>query len=85
MTELTEMEIDELVTAEADDTEAWESAISVKGLAQQLDLPLPLAQRAALLANLHQTNMTEWLLAIIQERVQFEEKAYRMLKETIVS
>ena len=68
---LLQAKIDQIVIAQADDDSAWEEPIHVHGAEPtSLALPADLAARAAFLARLHrQSNVKEWLLHIIQERL----------------
>lgn len=83
---LTESEIDDLVTAHADDDAAWEEPVQVQQSGMtSVELPAPLAARAAFLARLHREEHVEaWLTRIIQERVAFEEAAWAGLKRDLV-
>ncbi len=77
-TALTDEEIDEIVTAEADDDSAWAEPIPVHP--QQpasISLSGDLAARAAFLARIHrEKSLKNWLLRVIQERVELEEGAF---------
>lgn len=76
--ELSEQEIDEIVTAQAGDDSAWEKALRVRrAKPASLSIPASLAARAAFLARLHRkASVEEWLTHIIQERVELEEAAF---------
>ena len=60
---ITEEEIDEIVTAEADDDSAWEKPIRVRrSKAAKVPLPSDLAARAAFFARLHhESGLEEWI------------------------
>jgi hypothetical protein len=80
--ELSQEEIDQIVVAQADDDSAWEAPISVQHtMSTSLSLPAELASRAAFMAHLHRKiNVEEWLIAIIQERLDIEETVYGEVK-----
>ena len=82
---LTEDEIDELVTAEADDDSAWEKPIKVRRpRGTKVPLPSELAARAAFFARLHhETGLEEWVQRIVHERVDLEEAAFAQLKKEL--
>ena len=82
---LTQAEIDEVVIAEANDLEQWEEPIFVQPeVPATLTIPVELAVRARFFAKLHKkSSMEEWLQAIVQERITFEESAYATLKQSI--
>jgi hypothetical protein len=67
---LTEDEIDETVTAEADHDSAWEKPIKVRRpKGTKVPLPSELAARAAFFARLHhETGLEEWVQRIVHER-----------------
>jgi len=75
---LSEQEIDQIVTAQANDDSAWEKPIRVRRTkAASLSIPANLAARATFLAQLHRTkNVDDWLTQIIQERIELEEAAF---------
>ena len=78
----TQEEIDEFVAAQADDDSAWEKPVRVRRLEQaSLSLSAELAARASFFARLHRgMSMEDWLVSIIQERIDFEEAAFAELK-----
>ncbi|HKS29619.1 MAG TPA: hypothetical protein VJS44_17455 [Pyrinomonadaceae bacterium] len=78
----TEEEVDEIVSAQADDDAAWGEPVRVRRLERaSLSLSAELAARAAFFARLHRgMSMEDWLLRIIQERIDFEEAAFAELK-----
>jgi hypothetical protein len=79
-------EIDQLVVAQADDDAAWETPIHVQPIAlSSLPLPTELASRAAFMARLHrETTVEDWLVHIIQERLDFEESIYGDVKRELI-
>lgn len=84
---LPEDEIDEIVTAEADDDSAWSKPIKVRR-AKDANVPLPseLAARAAFFARLHhETGLEEWVQRIVHERVDLEEAAFAQLKKELAT
>lgn len=84
---LSEVEIDELVEAQADDDSAWEEAVQVrKSKPAALSLPSELAARAAFFARLHgAARVEEWLTHVIQERIRFEEAAFAEVKRDLMA
>ena len=82
---LSEPEIDQMVTAQADDDAAWEKPIRVRRTKPaSLAIPANLAARAAFLAQLHRTkNVDDWLTHIIQERIELEEAAFIGVKQDL--
>lgn len=81
----TQEEIDQIVVAQADDNSAWEEPVLVKPTGfTSLSLPAELAARAAFVARLHRTDhVEEWLMHIIQERLDVEEKIYGEVKREL--
>ena len=79
---LTQDEIDQLVVAEADNESAWDAPIFVQPTPPNaVALPAELAARAAFMARLHRSDsVEEWLLHIIQERLDMEEAMYGEIK-----
>ena len=74
---LTEAEIDDLVTAEADEDAAWKESIQAHKAVSSLPIPPNLAKCAAFLARLHREKSLEaWLTHIIEERIELEEGAF---------
>lgn len=77
---LSEEEIDEIVEQQADDDSAWEKPIFVhwtklplEPLPFPVSLPSELAERAAFFAELRgEASVEDWLIHIIQERIDFE-------------
>ncbi len=86
-TKLTEQEIDDIVIADADELNQWESPVFMQpDVPTTISIPFSLAVRAQFFAGLHKKHsMEEWLQTIIQERVDFEETAYATLKQTVLS
>ena len=84
---LSESEIDQMVTAQADDDAAWEKPIRVRRTKPaSLAIPANLAARAAFLAQLHRTkNVDDWLTHIIQERIELEEAAFIGVKQDLAA
>jgi hypothetical protein len=84
---LSELEIDQMVTAQADDDAAWEKPIRVRRTKPaSLAIPANLAARAAFLAQLHRTkNVDDWLTHIIQERIELEEAAFIGVKHDLAA
>lgn len=83
---MTEEEIDNTVTAQAEDETAWEKPLSVKRAnATSVSLPTALAERAAFFARVHrEKNLETWLKRIIQERLDIEEAAFSGFKKDIL-
>jgi hypothetical protein len=84
---LSEQEIDQIVTAQDHDDEAWGKPIRVqRATLTSLSLPADLAARAAFLAQLHRTkSVEEWLTQVIQERVDLEEAAFVGVKRELAA
>ena len=84
---LSEPEIDQIVAAQADDDSAWEKPIRVRRRkSASLTIPANLAARAAFLARLHRTkNVDDWLMHIIQERIELEEAAFIGVKQDLAA
>ena len=84
---LSEQEIDQVVTAQANDDSAWEKPIRVRRTkAASLSIPANLAARATFLAQLHRTkNVDDWLTQIIQERIELEEAAFIGVKQDLAA
>jgi len=84
---VTEEEIDDAVTAQADTDADWEQPVRVKR-ADPTTLPLPpdLIARAAFFARLHRAaNVEDWVKRIIEERIDMEEAAFGELKRDLVT
>jgi hypothetical protein len=81
----TEHEIDEVVTAQADDDSNWEKPVRVrKSKTAAVPLPSELAARAAFFARLHrEANVEAWLKRIIEERIEIEEAAFAESKRDL--
>jgi len=84
---LSESEIDQIVTAQAEDDSAWDAPVRVQRTAPaSLALPVELAARAAFLAQLHRTpSVEDWLRRVIQERVELEEAAFVGFKRSLAA
>jgi len=84
---LTEQGIDQIVVAQANDDSAWEKPVRVRRTKPaSLSIPADLAARAAFLARLHRrTSVEEWLMHVIQERVELEEAAYIGVKHDLAA
>ncbi len=81
---LTDEEIDEIVTAEADDDSAWAEPVPVHPeQPAAIALSGDLAARAAFLARIHrEKSLKNWLLRVIRERIELEEGAFVEAKRT---
>lgn len=66
-----------VVVAQADDDSVWEKPIRAqRKKTASVSIPFELAARAKFLARLHrQVNAEQWLVQIIQERIELEEAA----------
>ncbi len=75
-------EIDEIVTAEADDDSAWEEPVPVHpDQPASIALSGDLTARAAFLARIHrEKSLKNWLLRVIRERIELEEGAFMEAK-----
>lgn len=84
---LLESEIDQIVVAQANDDDAWESPIHVeRSKPTSLSLPGDLAVRAAFLAQLHRTqSVEEWLTRVIQDRIELEEAVFVGIKQGLAA
>jgi len=85
--ELTEEQIDEHVIAAADDDTQWDEPIAVQR-SDMVDLALPasLADRARFLARIHRADdVDEWILRIIEERIELEEAAFATVKKELAT
>ncbi len=81
---MSEDEIDQLVTEQADDDRAWEKPETVTRNGTAIELSSDLAARAAFLARLHRRpSMKDWLSDIIRERIELEEAAYSAAKKEL--
>jgi hypothetical protein len=71
---VSENEIDEIVVEQAENDLAWETPIQVrKKKSAFFSIPPHLASRVAFLARLHrETDVEEWFIRIIQERIRLE-------------
>ena len=84
---LTRDQVDQFVTAQADEDSAWQKAIVVRRpKSTSLSIPAELAARAAFLARLHrEIRVDKWLERIVRERVEIEESAFSAAKKTLAS
>jgi hypothetical protein len=84
---LSQDEIDNLVTAEANQDSAWEKVVSVRRpKSTSLSISADLAARAAFLAKLHrERRVDEWVERVLRERVEIEESAFTAAKKTLAS
>ena len=81
-------EIDDLVTAQAQDDAAWEAPVEVRRTKEpgSFSIPPDLAERAAFLARVHHAGgLEEWLTKAIKERIELEEGAYTAVKRELKS
>ena len=85
--QLTEVEIDRVVTAQVDEDAAWQKAMVIKRpKSTSLSIPAELAARAAFLARLHRESpVDKWVERIVRERVEIEESAFTAAKKTLAS
>ena len=83
----TQEQVDQLVTAEADDDSAWQKTIVVRRpKSTSLSIPAELAARAAFLARFHrESRVDKWVERIVRERVEIEESAFTAAKKTLAS
>ena len=84
---MTDVEIDRVVIAQADQDAAWQKAIVVRRpKSTSLSIPAELAARAAFLARLHhESPVDKWVERIVRERVEIEESAFTAAKKTLTS
>jgi hypothetical protein len=84
---LSEVEIDNIVVAQADDDSAWEKPMRVRRKkSASVVIPAGLAARAAFLAQLHrQKSIEDWVTHIIQERVELEEATFVGAKRELMA
>jgi len=84
---LSERQIDKVVVAQADDDAAWGKPIRVRrAKAASLSLSGELAGRAAFFARVHrEASPEDWLLRIIQERMDLEETVFAELKRDLAT
>ncbi|MBI4674213.1 MAG: hypothetical protein HY741_21425 [Chloroflexi bacterium] len=83
---MTELEIDAVVVAQADDDSNWSKPVRVRrNHTAAVSISLELATRAAFLARLHhQASIQDWLRQIIQERIELEEAAFLGAKRELL-
>ena len=84
---LTDEEIDEIVTAQADNGSAWERPVKVRqSKGPNVPLPSALAARAAFFTRLHHEGSVEkWVQRIVNERIELEEAAFAELKRELAA
>lgn len=84
---LSEEDIDERVTAQADDESAWEKPVRARRSKRtSVELPSELAARAAFFARLHRgMKVEDWVARVIQERIEMEEAAFAELKRDLAT
>ena len=84
---LSEKEIDEIVAAQADDDSAWEEPIHVHvAKVSSVSFPPKLAARVAFFARLHrEASVEDWLMRVIQERIDLEDAAFAELKRDLTA
>jgi len=84
---LSELKIDQIVTAQSHDDAAWGKPIRVqRAKPASLWLPADLAARAAFLTQLRRTkSVEEWLTQVIQQRVDLEEAAFVGVKRELAA
>ena len=84
---MTDVEIDQIVIAQADEDAAWQKATVVRRpKSASLSIPAELAARAAFLARLHhESPVDKWVERIVRERVEIEESAFTAAKKTLAS
>ena len=84
---MTDVEIDQVAIAQADEDAAWQKAIVVRRpKSTSLSIPAELAARAAFLARLHhESPVDKWVERIVRERVEIEESAFTAAKKTLGS
>jgi len=82
---ISQQEIDKLVTAQAGDDLAWDKPVKVtRKSPASVSIPAELAARASFLARVHHTtSLDEWLRRVIQERVELEEAAFASAKQSL--
>ena len=85
--QMTEAEVDQVVTAEANEDAAWQKASVVKRpKSTSFSIPAGLAARAAFLARLHrESRVDKWVERIVRERVEIEESAFTAAKKNLAS
>jgi hypothetical protein len=79
--------IDQLLVAQSEDDQAWETPIRVKrSKPASLSIPGELAARAAFLARLHkEAGIDKWVERVVRERVELEELAFTEAKKKLAS
>lgn len=87
VTRKSEREIDELVTAQAEDDSAWEKPLQVhRSKSESVSIPAEVASRAAFFARLHrESSVEDWIKKIVAERVDIEEAAFAEAKRDLAT
>ena len=87
MKKISEEKIDEIVIAQADDDNAWEAPIHVnRKETLSISVKSEIASRAAFFARLHRkANIEDWLIHIINERLDMEEAAFAEMKRDLTA
>jgi hypothetical protein len=82
---ISEQEIDQRVIDQADDESGWEAPVNVrKSKSTSVKLPSDLTSRAAFFARLHRGgSLDNWLIRVIQERLDIEEAAFSGFKKEL--
>jgi hypothetical protein len=82
---ISEQEIDQRVIDQADDESVWEAPVNVKkSKSTTVKLPADLTSRAAFFARLHRDGtLDNWLIRVIQERLDIEEAAFSGFKKEL--
>lgn len=80
-----EKEVDNRVTAQADDDSAWEKAVQVhRSESEAISIPAEVASRAAFFARLHrEPSLDHWIKKVIAERIDIEEAAFAATKRDL--
>ena len=80
-----ELQIDELVIAQADNDSAWEAPVQKRrSKVGAISIPAEVASRAAFFARLHrESNVEDWIKKIVAERVEIEEAAFAEAKRDL--
>ena len=82
---VSEQEIDQRVIDQAVDESAWEKPINIRrSKSTSVKLPSDLTSRAAFFARLHRDgSLDNWLIRVIQERLDIEEAAFSGFKKEL--
>ena len=86
-TRKSEKEIDELVSAQADDDSVWEKPVQVRrSKSEAVSIPAEVASRAAFFARLHrESSVEDWIKKIVAERIDIEEAAFAAAKRDLAT